>query len=91
MANYNVGHAKHVTAAAGVADTLTFTTDPHSFEVINRGTGTLWFNKWGVATAEGDDCEVVPAGASLIVSSKEKATTLSVLVEGGGQYSVVTR
>ncbi len=91
MANYNVSHAKHATAVAGTADTLTFTTDPRSFEVINRSGGTLWFNKWGTATVEGDNCEVVPPGASLVVSSNEKKTTVSVLVEGGGKYSVVAR
>jgi hypothetical protein len=92
MANYSANIAKHATLVAATVDMVTLAQDAQQVEVINRGTVDIYFRVDGTAPAVGgDDCEVLPAGASLIVPTPNSTTVVELISSGTPPYSVVVR
>lgn len=93
MAVYEANSIKHATTVAGVVDEITLHNDYSSFEVINRGTDDLYFRSDGSdPVVGGDDCEIVPGGASvLILSPGRKRIRVKVVSVGATPYSIAGR
>ena len=92
MATYTANRAKHATLGAGTADTVTLAQDVQSVEVINRGTDAIYCRVDETApTVGGDDCEVIPAGASLIIDTPSSTTVIKLISTSATAYSVVAR
>lgn len=93
MTTATVAVAKHLTLAASVVDSITFSGNPKTVEVCNRdGAAAIYFTVDGsVPTVGGDDCFVVAAaaGAALSVDASATAATVVKLISSGTPaYSV---
>ena len=92
MANYSARLAKHATTGINVSDTITLIQDAMSVEVVNRSTNELYVRTDGaIPTVAGDDCEVLPSGASLLLPTPQSTTVVSVISAAASNYSVVVR
>lgn len=73
MATHNVARSKHFTlTAGGTVDIVTFTGEPQSVEVLNRGSTDPAYFVAGAGdqtnpTVGGDNTDVVLAGQGLVV------------------------
>lgn len=72
MASYAVIRSKHATLSAGVVDTVTFASEWHAIEVLNRSRDAahlVYFRCDGAApTVTGEDAFVVRAGETLALN-----------------------
>ena len=96
MASYTVARAKHATLTAATVETITFSVDVVSVEVVNRdGTAEIYFTIDGTTPVAGaDDTEVVPAavGAAQKLGSPGSrwvTDTVKLISTGTPKYSVV--
>lgn len=93
MASATVATAKHLTLAASTVDSITFSVNPKTVEVLNRdGAAAIFFTVDGsTPTVGGDDCFAVPAaaGAALAVDAPSTTGTVVKLISAGTPaYSV---
>lgn len=94
MAAYSHDSSVHKTLSGTTADTVTITGNHESFEVINRGSGSIYFTfaPEGIgattAVAEASGTTVVPPGAAVSTAAPGDRGTVVSVVGSGDAYSV---
>lgn len=82
MATLNVSRHAYGTLAAGVADTVNFTLDYPTFEVVNRGTSDIYVRADGTAPAvDTDGSDLVLAGTSAMFNNPLHNTRVPLTVK----------
>lgn len=92
MANYSARKVKHLIAVAGEVDTVELTHPTAFIEVINRGQGDIYCRTDGRnPILGGDDCEIIPMGASFLMPAPGHTTIVRLISDQGGAYTVAVR
>ncbi len=93
MAAYNIPAAKRAahskTLAAGVADAVSFETDPRTVEILTDGAAALFVTVDGsVPAVNGDNCYILPAFPCVRVIAHGGDQPVRLISAGTPTYSV---